>query len=198
MVTHCLSFSSPSECLEGWSVNCSWQQLNFWPTVSWPVRLGVRPLFGVDDQILNFSLSDNYLLLHVRHPLWWEDRSVVCSANTHWSESRRAHDHILPSHLRLHQPGGPSSCIYIPQKQGGPVIPLSTGLPFYRLLQLTGLWWRYSNPSPQGKLLASKSKLYYDQQSVGQSVLVPGTRLGHATNFFPFSLWLLFRQFWVS
>jgi hypothetical protein len=29
----------------------------------------------------------------------------------------------------------------------------------------------------------SKSKLYYDRQSVGQSILVSGTHLGPATNF---------------
>jgi hypothetical protein len=38
------------------------------------------------------------------------------------SKSRRTHDHILLSHLRLLQPGGPGPRIYIPQKQGGPVI----------------------------------------------------------------------------
>jgi hypothetical protein len=38
------------------------------------------------------------------------------------SKSRRTHDHILLSHLRLPQPGRPGSCIYIPQEQGGPVI----------------------------------------------------------------------------
>jgi hypothetical protein len=33
----------------------------------------------------------------------------------------------------------------------------------------------------------SKPKLYYDRQSVGQSILVPGTHLGPETNFY-FSL----------
>jgi hypothetical protein len=37
-------------------------------------------------------------------------------------------DHILLSHLRLPQPGGLGSRIYIPQEQGGPVIPPGTGL----------------------------------------------------------------------
>jgi hypothetical protein len=32
----------------------------------------------------------------------------------------------------------------------------------------------------------SNSKLYYDRQSVGQSVLVSGTHLGPANNFSPF------------
>jgi hypothetical protein len=39
------------------------------------------------------------------------------------SKSRRTHELISISHLRLPQPGGPSSRIYIPQEQGSPVIP---------------------------------------------------------------------------
>jgi hypothetical protein len=35
--------------------------------------------------------------------------------------------HVTVSDLRLPQPGGPSPCIYIPQEQGGPVIPPGTG-----------------------------------------------------------------------
>jgi hypothetical protein len=45
-------------------------------------------------------------------------------------KSSRTHDHILLSHLRLPQPGGPGSRIYIPQEQGGPVTPPGTGFPF--------------------------------------------------------------------
>jgi hypothetical protein len=46
------------------------------------------------------------------------------------SKSCRTHDHILLSHLRLPQPGVPSPCIYIPEKQGSPVIPRALGSPF--------------------------------------------------------------------
>jgi hypothetical protein len=46
------------------------------------------------------------------------------------SKSRRTHDHILLSHLRLPQLGGPGPRIYIPPEQGGPVIPLGIGFPF--------------------------------------------------------------------
>jgi hypothetical protein len=42
----------------------------------------------------------------------------------------------------------------------------------------------------------SKSKLYYDRQSVGQSVLVSGTHLGPATNL-SHSLIIFLRQFRV-
>jgi hypothetical protein len=41
---------------------------------------------------------------------------------------------------------------------------------FRRLLRLAGSKWRYSNPPPQ-VWSKSKSKLYYDRRSVGQSVL---------------------------
>jgi hypothetical protein len=54
------------------------------------------------------------------------------------------------SDSRLLQPGGPGLRIYIPQEQGGPVIPPSTGFPFLRLLRLARRRWRYSNPPPHG------------------------------------------------
>jgi hypothetical protein len=34
---------------------------------------------------------------------------------------------MVLSHTRLPQPGGPGSCISIPQEQGGPVIPRALG-----------------------------------------------------------------------
>jgi hypothetical protein len=48
------------------------------------------------------------------------------------------------------QPGGPGPYIYIPQEQGGLVIPPGTGLHFQHLLRHTGLWWRYSTQPPHG------------------------------------------------
>jgi hypothetical protein len=41
------------------------------------------------------------------------------------------------------QPRRPGLCIYVPQWQGGPVIPRDTGFPSRRLLQLAWLRWRY-------------------------------------------------------
>jgi hypothetical protein len=52
------------------------------------------------------------------------------------------------SHSWAEVPQNSSSRIYIPQEQGGPVIPSGTGFPFYRLLRLAGLRWRYSNLPP--------------------------------------------------
>jgi hypothetical protein len=77
-----------------------------------------------------------FFLLHVGCPLWWEDWSVICSAVIHWLELCRTHNHILLSHLRLPQPGGPDPLIYIPQEQGGLVIPPGTGFPFCYLVGL--------------------------------------------------------------
>jgi hypothetical protein len=83
--------------------------------------------------------------------------------------------------------------MYIPQDQGGPVIPPGTEFPFRRLLRLAGLRWRNCNPSPylKGQVLvyisfrnrmvqskvksmsSQKSKSRYDRRPVNQYVLVP-------------------------
>jgi hypothetical protein len=64
---------------------------------------------------------------------------VIASAVLLGSQSRGTHDDILLSQfLRLPQPGGPGPRIYIPQEQGGPVIPPGTGFPLCRLLRLAG------------------------------------------------------------
>jgi hypothetical protein len=62
-------------------------------------------------------------LVSIGRPLWREDGSAICSVITQWSESLRTRNHTLLSHLRLPQPRGTGSRIYIPQEQGGPVIP---------------------------------------------------------------------------
>jgi hypothetical protein len=98
-------------------------------------------------------LSEICGLVSVGRPLWREDGSAICSVIAQWSGSRRTRNHTLLSHLRVPQPGGPGSRIYIPQEQGGPLIPPGHWIPFTsslttRLLRLTGLRWRYSNPPP--------------------------------------------------
>jgi hypothetical protein len=88
------------------------------------------------------------------------------------SKSRRTHDHILQSHLRLPQLWGPGPRIYIPQEQGDPVIPPGTWVPFCRLLQLDGLRWRYSNLPPHRVPVSpcqSQSHVTSDGQSVSMS-----------------------------
>jgi hypothetical protein len=107
-------------------------------------------------------------------------------------KSCKTSNHTLLSHLRLPQPGGPGSSIYIPQEQGGPVIPPGTGFPLRRLLRLAGLRWRHSNPPPtwrarslyvcilyiyiflRNRMVKSKSR--YDRQPVNQHTLGPSPR----------------------
>jgi hypothetical protein len=88
------------------------------------------------EPMTRFLFSDNCRFLDVGRHLWQEDGSVVYLYNCFWalpclgSKSHRTHDHMLLSHLRLPQLGGPGPCIYIPQEQAGLVIPLGTGFPF--------------------------------------------------------------------
>jgi hypothetical protein len=63
---------------------------------------------------------------------------------------RDSWSYFTVSELILPKPGGLGPRIYIPQEQGGPVIPPGTGFPFRRLLWLAGLRWRYSAPPPHG------------------------------------------------
>jgi hypothetical protein len=138
-------------------------------------------------------LSETCSLVSEGLPVWREDRSAICSVITQWSELLRTHNHTLLFHLRLPQPGGPGSRIYIPQEQGGPVIPPGTGFPL-----LAGLWWRYSNPLstwrvrspyiyPSGTWLSSQmSKSRYNWQPAIQYVLVPsplGIKGFHSNEF---------------
>jgi hypothetical protein len=82
-------------------------------------------------------------------------RGRVCNlliqlAVTLRSKFRGTRDHILLSHLRLPQPGGPGLCIYITRNK---VAQLYTRLPFCSLLRLAGLQWSYSNPPLHGQCL---------------------------------------------
>jgi hypothetical protein len=81
------------------------------------------PLWGRWPDFKCLWVAITFFLLHVRHPLWREDGSVICSAITRWLDLRRTHNHISLPHLRLPQPGGPGPHIYNLQEQGGPVIP---------------------------------------------------------------------------
>jgi hypothetical protein len=118
-------------------------------TVSQSVCLAIDHPYATCDQILfpvGMLLSEICGLVSIGRPLWQEDGSAVCSVITQLSESLRTRNHTLLSHLRLPQPGGPGSRIYIPQEQGGPVIPPGTEFSLRRLLWLAGLHWRYFNP----------------------------------------------------
>jgi hypothetical protein len=91
--------------------------------------------------------SDNCGFLDVGHPLWREDGSVIYSYNWFWALPQDSWSYFTVS-FETPQLGGPGHHIYITQKQGGPVVPAGTAFHSRRLLRLTGLRWRYSNPPP--------------------------------------------------
>jgi hypothetical protein len=131
------------------------------------------------DQILlpfGMLLSEICGLVSLGRPLWREDWS---SAIILWFESRRTRNHTLLSHLRLPEPRGPGSSIYIPQEQGGPVIPPGIGFPLRRLLRLTGGILTLPQPGRSGSRIyilqeqdgpvKSKSHVTTDGQSISMS-----------------------------
>jgi hypothetical protein len=128
------------------------------PTVSRPVRRGVRHLSGTHDQfffLLQIVFRQLRVCCFVAPSL---TRGQVCnlllllvlaSPVPLGSGSCGTQDHILLSHfVRLLQPGRSGPRIYIPQEQDGPDIPPGSGFPFRRLLRLARLRWRYSIPPP--------------------------------------------------
>jgi hypothetical protein len=117
------------------------------PTVSRPVYLGAKPRLWL--------LWDSCCLL-----MWGalsEERTGM-SFTTDPGSRQRSHSRVrvlrypwpyfTVSDSRVPQYGGPAPRIYIPQEQGGSVIPSGTGFPLRRLLRLAGLRWRCSNQPP--------------------------------------------------
>jgi hypothetical protein len=127
------------------------------PTVSRPVRLGVRHPTGTRDQfffLLEIFFSQLRAFYFVAPSL---TRGLVCSlllllvvanAVALGSESHGTQDHILLSQLmRLPHPGGPGPRIYIPQAQGQYVCPkhlltsiLLHGVTFHPYVWIILIW----------------------------------------------------------
>jgi hypothetical protein len=152
------NFIAHFSCYVGFT---SWSWVKLRPTASRPVCLGVRRRSATRDQF--------YFLLEIffRHLLVCYfvapslTRGRVCnllvqlllglaSAVTLGSKSRRTHGHILLSHLRLPQPGGPGSLIYIPRNRVAQLYPRALGSLFVASYDSQGLRWRHSNPPPHG------------------------------------------------
>jgi hypothetical protein len=121
-------------------------EVNLRPTVSRQACLGVIHLSGARDQFF-FLLEISFRQLRVYYfvaPSLTRGRICNLLYNCFWafaravtlgSKSRRIHDHILLSHLRLPQPGEPGSRIYIPPPPG-------TGWPSYT----PGHWVPFLSP----------------------------------------------------
>jgi hypothetical protein len=129
--------------------------------VSQPACLCVKHPSGAKTRFLCLSVSG--LLIWGALSDKWPGLSFTvcvgpCSTGIIRSKSHRTHVQILLSDSRLPQPGGAGPSIYIPQEQGGPVIPPSIWFPFRRLLRLTGLQWMYSRLPPRGVSCIAESE----------------------------------------
>jgi hypothetical protein len=81
------------------------------------------------------------------------------------SKSCGIHDYIFCLKFGTPHPQRPGPYIYIPQKQGE-ALPPRTGFPVHDLLQLAGLWWRYSDHLRAG-LSPLTNSLYSHTKPVG-------------------------------
>jgi hypothetical protein len=118
----------------------------------------------------------------VGRPLWRVDGSVIYSYNCFWALPEQLLSGPSPVELTIifycqcfTETPGPRS--YVPQEQGGLVIPPGTVFPFRLLLRLAGLQWRYSNPPSHGKGIVTL--FYYcntSPRSGGRSVGIVRSR----------------------
>jgi hypothetical protein len=108
---------------------CVWWIETIWKKVEVKVnlRLTVSQYVLASSTLVGLATKYYFLsecfclsLVSVGRPLWREDGSAICSVITQWSESLITRNHTLLSHLRLPQPGGPDSHIYIPPGTGWP------------------------------------------------------------------------------
>jgi hypothetical protein len=159
-------------------------------SVSRSVCLGVEPTLGLPARY--YFLSEGCCLKVAVLFLWgalYDERTRLQFAVQSLIGPSRAGPITIPYCLiwspEAPETEGPVSRIYIPQKQGGPIIPPGTGFSLRRLLRLAGLRWRYSNPPPTSRArspyiypsgtgwYSQKSKSRYDLRSINHYVLVP-------------------------
>jgi hypothetical protein len=120
------------------------------PTVSGPVRLGVRHPSGTRGQfffLLEISFRQLRVLYFVTPSL---TRERVCNLlyNCFWAfPEQNSRPYFTVSSET--PPAWRARSLYLyPPGTGGPVIRPDTEFPFYRLLRLAGQRWRHSNPPP--------------------------------------------------
>jgi hypothetical protein len=98
---------------------------DYFTTDAQSVCLGIEHPCGTCDQMLllvGMLLPEICSLVSVWRPLWREDGAAICSGTSHAELVTMLYCLIWDSP----KPGGPGPRIYIPQKEGGPVIPPGT------------------------------------------------------------------------
>jgi hypothetical protein len=91
----------------------------------------------------------------------------LARAVTVGSKSRRTHGHILLSHLRLPNLEGQVP-VFISSGTRWPSYTPGHWVPFCRLLRLTGMRWRYSNPPPHGDKTILEQRTVFIVGSISQ------------------------------
>jgi hypothetical protein len=150
----------------------------------WSLGLGVKLHLGPQTRLCYCQTAGGGLLMWSTYSNDETCLSFTTAAGPHRCSPSWVHvprgswPYITVSDSRLPQPGGPGSHIYIPQGQGGPVIPLGTGYPFWRLLRFKGLWWRYSNLLPHKcDWLQSESELLHNGQFTANRFILAHDKL---------------------
>jgi hypothetical protein len=152
------------------------------PTVSPPVCIVFKPHMGLETT--RFLLLDSCGFVDVGRLFWREDGSFAIAAGlrqySHFCVRvpRDSWLNFTASDSRLPQPWGPDPYIYIPQGQGGSIIPPGTWFPFPLLV---GLLWRYSNPSQTQN--QSRELLYDSRFTAKQFVSAPSSLRLTASDF---------------
>jgi hypothetical protein len=138
-------------------------------------------------------LSDSCGFLDAGHPLSREDGSVIYSYNCFWSLPEQSLSCPSPAELVAlfycliwDSPNleGQVPVFISPRNKVAQLYPWALGSLFVTSYDSQGYDGVILTCLHMG-WLAGLSKLYYDRQSVGQSVLVSGTRLEPMTNFSP-------------
>jgi hypothetical protein len=126
-----------------WLVTLDWVNELYYdrPSVGQSVLVS-SPHLGLMTRFL--LLSDSCGFVDMGRPLWREGGSVVYNcccllqhSHSQVRELRGSWPHFTVSDLRLPQPWGPGPCIYVPQEQGGPVIPPGTAFHSWLSLSLS-------------------------------------------------------------
>jgi hypothetical protein len=126
------------------------------PTVGWPICLSIKPKLGPKTRYL--FLSGSCRFVDVGRPLLQEDGYVVyicCLGPSHAGLMIIFYGHRfkIPPTWRARSP-----YLYPPGTGWSSYTP-RPWVPFHCPLQLTGLWWRYSNPLLRGVTVGSVNSL---------------------------------------